>query len=349
MRMAHHRRRARPRCGAPSSSPRTPGVPLGPNPRVGCVLLDDAGAEVAEGFHRGAGTPARRGRRAAPRRRAARAAPPRSSPSSPATTPAAPVRAPQALLEAGVRRVVFAQPDPNPVAAGRRRHPARGRGRGRGRAAGRRGARGSTGPGPSPSSTAARSSPGSSPPPSTAAAPPPTAPAAGSPARPPAATPTGSGRCATRCWSAPAPSLVDDPAAHRPRRARPAAAAHQPLRVVMGERDLDPGQPGLRRRAPRPSTCAPATRTRRSPSSTPATASTSSSRAARRWPRRSSQAGLVDEVVAYVAPMLLGAGRNAVGDLGIGTIADALPPRRSTDVTVARRTTAGATATSGSP
>jgi diaminohydroxyphosphoribosylaminopyrimidine deaminase/5-amino-6-(5-phosphoribosylamino)uracil reductase len=35
-------------------------------------------------------------------------------------------------------------------------------------------------------------------------------------------------------------------------------------------------------------------------------------------------AGLVDEVVAYVAPMLLGAGAAAVGDLGITTIADAL-------------------------
>ena len=34
-----------------------PGVPLGPNPRVGCVLLADDGTEVAEGFHRGAGTP----------------------------------------------------------------------------------------------------------------------------------------------------------------------------------------------------------------------------------------------------------------------------------------------------
>ncbi len=34
--------------------------------------------------------------------------------------------------------------------------------------------------------------------------------------------------------------------------------------------------------------------------------------------------GLVDEVVVYVAPMLLGAGRSAVGDLGITTIADAL-------------------------
>ncbi len=35
------------------------------------------------------------------------------------------------------------------------------------------------------------------------------------------------------------------------------------------------------------------------------------------------KAGLVDEVVAYVAPMLLGAGLNAVADLGITTIADA--------------------------
>ena len=34
-------------------------------------------------------------------------------------------------------------------------------------------------------------------------------------------------------------------------------------------------------------------------------------------------AGLVDEVVAYVAPMLLGAGTSAVADLGITTIADA--------------------------
>ena len=36
------------------------------------------------------------------------------------------------------------------------------------------------------------------------------------------------------------------------------------------------------------------------------------------------RAGLVDRVIAYVAPMLLGAGRSAVGDLGITTIADAL-------------------------
>ena len=35
----------------------SPGVPLGPNPRVGCVLLAEDGTTVAEGFHRGAGAP----------------------------------------------------------------------------------------------------------------------------------------------------------------------------------------------------------------------------------------------------------------------------------------------------
>ena len=45
------------------------------------------------------------------------------------------------------------------------------------------------------------------------------------------------------------------------------------------------------------------------------------------------RAGLVDEIVAYVAPMLLGAGQQAVADLGIATIADALRPV-VTDVTV---------------
>jgi diaminohydroxyphosphoribosylaminopyrimidine deaminase/5-amino-6-(5-phosphoribosylamino)uracil reductase len=36
------------------------------------------------------------------------------------------------------------------------------------------------------------------------------------------------------------------------------------------------------------------------------------------------RAGLVDQVIAYVSPVLLGAGRPGVGDLGITTIADAL-------------------------
>ncbi|MFV0286254.1 MAG: RibD family protein, partial [Demequina sp.] len=45
------------------------------------------------------------------------------------------------------------------------------------------------------------------------------------------------------------------------------------------------------------------------------------------------RAGLVDEIHAYIAPALLGAGPSAVSDLGIGTMADAL---RGQDVTVTR-------------
>jgi diaminohydroxyphosphoribosylaminopyrimidine deaminase/5-amino-6-(5-phosphoribosylamino)uracil reductase len=44
-------------------------------------------------------------------------------------------------------------------------------------------------------------------------------------------------------------------------------------------------------------------------------------------------ADLVDEVVGYVAPMLLGSGRAAVGDLGISSITEALH-LRITDVSV---------------
>jgi diaminohydroxyphosphoribosylaminopyrimidine deaminase / 5-amino-6-(5-phosphoribosylamino)uracil reductase len=44
-------------------------------------------------------------------------------------------------------------------------------------------------------------------------------------------------------------------------------------------------------------------------------------------------ADLVDEVVTYVAPMLLGSGRSAVGDLGIRTVSEALH-LPVTDVTV---------------
>lgn len=96
---------------------RTPGVPLGPNPRVGCVLLDDTGAEVAEGFHRGAGTPHAEADALAKAGDAARGTTAVVS-LEPCnhigrTGPCA-----GALIAAGVRRVVFAQPDPNPVAAG---------------------------------------------------------------------------------------------------------------------------------------------------------------------------------------------------------------------------------------
>ena len=54
------------------------------------------------------------------------------------------------------------------------------------------------------------------------------------------------------------------------------------------------------------------------------------------------RAGLVDRVVGYVAPALLGAGPAAVGDLGAGTIGDALRLRLD-DVTQRRDATCGST------
>src|SRR6201996_8178695 len=92
------------------------GPATGPNPQVGCVLLNDAGDIVAEGWHRGAGTPHAevdalskvsdaRGLTAVvtlePCNHTGR------------TGPCA-----QALINAGVKRVVIAVDDPTPVAAG---------------------------------------------------------------------------------------------------------------------------------------------------------------------------------------------------------------------------------------
>ena len=95
----------------------TPGVPLGPNPRVGCVLLDEDEQVVGEGYHRGAGTPhaevdalSAAGGRA---RGATAVVTLEPCNHTGRTGPCA-----QALLGAGVRRVVHAQSDPNPVAAG---------------------------------------------------------------------------------------------------------------------------------------------------------------------------------------------------------------------------------------
>ncbi len=95
----------------------SPDVPLGPNPRVGCVLLSATGQVIAEGFHRGAGTPHAEADALAAAGPAANGATAvvtlepcnhtgRTGPCS------------QALIAAGVRRVVVAQTDTNPVAAG---------------------------------------------------------------------------------------------------------------------------------------------------------------------------------------------------------------------------------------
>ncbi len=96
---------------------RTPGVPLGPNPRVGCVLLTPDGTPVAEGFHRGAGSPhaeadalARAGDHARGTTAVVTLEPcnhtGRTGPCS------------RALAEAGVARVVYAQQDTSPPAGG---------------------------------------------------------------------------------------------------------------------------------------------------------------------------------------------------------------------------------------
>src|SRR5689334_12052823 len=95
----------------------TPGVPMGPNPRVGCVLLAPDGSTIAEGFHRGAGTPHAEAAALAEAGDAARGATAvvtlepcnhtgRTGPCS------------EALLAAGVARVVFGQADPNRLASG---------------------------------------------------------------------------------------------------------------------------------------------------------------------------------------------------------------------------------------
>lgn len=95
----------------------TPGVPRGPNPRVGCVLLDPAGATISEGFHQGAGTPHAEAAALASAGVAARGATAvvtlEPCNHSGRTGPCV-----DALLAAGVTRVVLAQSDPNPVAAG---------------------------------------------------------------------------------------------------------------------------------------------------------------------------------------------------------------------------------------
>ncbi|MGZ4494641.1 MAG: bifunctional diaminohydroxyphosphoribosylaminopyrimidine deaminase/5-amino-6-(5-phosphoribosylamino)uracil reductase RibD [Nocardioides sp.] len=96
---------------------RTPGVPLGPNPRVGCVLLDEDGRFVAEGYHRGAGSPHAEIdalTSAGPLARGSTAVVTLEPCNHTGRTgPCA-----QALLGAGVARVVFGQADPNPLAAG---------------------------------------------------------------------------------------------------------------------------------------------------------------------------------------------------------------------------------------
>ena len=305
------------------------GVPLGPNPRVGCVLLDDDGRTVAEGFHRGAGSShaeadalARAGERARGTTAVVTLEPCNHTGR---TGPCA-----QALIAAGVRRVVVAQRDPNPVAAGGVEALRAGgldletglladearelnrvwtfaveHGR------------------PFVTWKFATSLDGRS-----AAADGTSRWVSGTTARRDAHLLRA--RCDTMLVGTNTVEVDDPQLTVRDERDRPLAV--QPLRAVMGERGLDPGRRvldgqaetvHLRTRDPHAALADLFARDRQhvllEGGPTLAAAFV--------------RAGLVDEIVVYVAPLLLGAGTPAVADLGIATIADALRPR-VTDVTV---------------
>ncbi|ATG50563.1 riboflavin biosynthesis protein RibD [Brachybacterium vulturis] len=99
-----------------------PAVPLGPNPRVGCVLLSPAGEVLAEGHHRGAGT-AHAEADALARARTDGVTTSVTGATAVVTLEPCAHRGrtgpcADALLEAGIGRVVIARQDPNPVATG---------------------------------------------------------------------------------------------------------------------------------------------------------------------------------------------------------------------------------------
>jgi diaminohydroxyphosphoribosylaminopyrimidine deaminase / 5-amino-6-(5-phosphoribosylamino)uracil reductase len=309
----------------------TPGVPLSPNPRVGCVMLAADGTTIAEGYHRGAGT-------AHAEVDALRAAGPRATGATAVVTlepcnhtgrtgPCA-----QALIEAGVARVVFAQADTSDEAAGGSAtleaagvdveggllaDESRAMNRGWTFAAthgrplvtwkfattldGRSAA--ADGTSRWVSSMAARRD-----------------------------THRLRASCDTILVGT-GTVLVDDPALTvRDEHDVPLPRERQLLRAVMGEREIPADRQVLDDAA---ETVVLATR---DPHAALAELFDRGSRHVflEGGPTLAAaflNAGLVDEVVTYVAPVLLGAGRSAVADLGIGTIADALR-FDVTDVTV---------------
>jgi diaminohydroxyphosphoribosylaminopyrimidine deaminase/5-amino-6-(5-phosphoribosylamino)uracil reductase len=126
-------------------------------------------------------------------------------------------------------------------------------------------------------------------------------------------------------------ALIDDPQLTA-RRPDGSLHDHQPLRVVMGQRDLPAGARVLDGSAP--------TRQLRTRDPGAVLAALAEEGIHHLWleggPTVAAAflaAGLVDEVVAYVAPVFLGRGRQAVTDLGITTMEGALR-LRPTDITL---------------
>jgi diaminohydroxyphosphoribosylaminopyrimidine deaminase/5-amino-6-(5-phosphoribosylamino)uracil reductase len=299
---------------------RTPGIPLGPNPRVGCVLLDRDGETVAEGFHRGAGTPHaevdaldKAGDRARGTTAVVTLEPcnhtGRTGPCS------------QALVAAGVARVVYAQADPNSLAAGGTDtlraagvDVAHGLLADEARAVNRAWTFGVEHGRPFVTWKFAATLDGRS-----AAADGTSRWVSSAAARRDTHLLRG---LADVVLAGTGTVLADDPeltvrdADNRP-------LPHQPLRAVMGLREV-PADRRVRNDV---------AETVVLPTRDPATALRELYERDRRHvfleggPTLAAaflRAGLVDEVVAYVAPMLLGSGASAVADLGIATIADAV-------------------------
>lgn len=300
----------------------------GPNPRVGCVIVSHDGTVLAEGYHKGAGTPHAE---AAALAHASAAAVNVSGAIAYVTLepcnhtgrtgPCA-----VALAEAGVARVVYAVADPNPTAAGGAEYL-----RGRGvdvefaphdgaHELNRRWLRAMAQQRPYVIAKWASTLDGR-----TAAADGTSFWITGDEAREHVhqvrtqmdAIIVGTGTV-----------LADDPSLS----ARPGGreSEYQPLRIVMGERDTSGAQVWRDANAKRVASRDPGVGLKEA------------------WDRECRvvlieggatltsafiRAGLVDEVHAYIAPALLGDGPTAVADLGIGTMAQVL---RGTDVTVTR-------------
>ncbi len=113
------------------------------------------------------------------------------------------------------------------------------------------------------------------------------------------------------------------PRAHRTRRRRRRSCRTSRSRSSSGARAVPADAAAAAASAPPPAVRRHGSARGARPTCASAACSASSSKAAPPLASAFVRAGLVDEVLAYVAPVLLGGDRLALGDLGIGTIGDA--------------------------